>query len=292
MSLQPGTLLCLFTVPFALLSSLHHELARYKQPHRWRLHLVNLASSFLFVGLGFLGHNSDLGGAAPLVFLRLWLPIVYYWWAYTWAGRTLHLLYPPEFSFDRPLIAAETRLFGNPSLCLARDRPTWLNELMAFFYWSYYLFIPSLGLTLYFASDYQRFEVMAMAFNLGYAISYSSYPYWPLWGPRWALVSEGLLPDEEKILPGYVFSSFMNRIMWGETAHKGGAMPSAHSTACVIFMVWAVRLWGMPGVWIGGIIGGGMFVSTVYGRYHYVIDVIVGVAIGFVTLWLADLMLA
>lgn len=289
MSLQPGALLCLFTIPFALISSLHHELARYKQPQRWRIHGVNLVTSISFAGLGLLGNGEPLGMSPPLLFLRLWLPIVYYYWAYTWAGRTLHIFYPPEFSFDRPLIAAETRWFGNPSLWMARGRPLWLNELMAFFYWSYYLYAPSLGLALYFGGDYRGFENMAMAINLGYLISYSSYPYWPLWGPRWALVSEGLLPDDEKVLPGHFFSRFMNRIMWSDTAHKGGAMPSAHSTVCIIFIVWTTRVWGAPGLLVAGTIGVGMFVSTIYGRYHYVVDVIVGVAFGLLTLWLADL---
>ena len=32
-----------------------------------------------------------------------------------------------------------------------------------------------------------------------------------------------------------------------------------------------------------------MFISTVYGRYHYVIDVIVGTVIGLVSIYLADL---
>jgi len=290
-SLQPGALLCLFTVPFALTNSLHQELARYKQPRRWRLHVVNLATSVAFVALAFAGAGSRLGESWPALWLRLWLPIAYYWWAYAWAGNTLHLFHPPETSFDRRLIAWEQRLFRNPSLWLARGRSHWLNELMAFYYWSYYFYVPSLGIALMLDGDTRRFEAMALAICLGYAISYSAYPHFPLWGPRWALVSEGLLPEADRILPGYAISRFMNRIMWSDTAHKGGAMPSAHSATCMIFMIWAVRLWGPTGAWIAALIGGGMFISTVYGRYHYVIDVIVGIVVGLAALTLADLLL-
>jgi len=80
----------------------------------------------------------------------------------------------------------------------------------------------------------------------------------------------------------------MNRIMWSDTPHKGGAMPSAHSATCVIFIIWCARIWGPQGALIGGLVGLMMFISTVYGRYHYVIDVIVGTIIGLLAVGLAD----
>lgn len=288
MTLQVGSLLCLATIPFAVVNSLYHLTARRPRERRARYHLVNAATIVFFTALAFWGAGRPLGDAPALVFGRLWLPIVYYWWAYAWAGHTLHLFSDPDFSYDRPLIAAEERWFGNPSLWMARGKPAWLNEAMNFFYWSYYFYTPALGFTLYFRGDFRAFEAMALSVNLGYAICYLAYPWFPLWGPRWALVSEGLLPKREQILDGYVITGFMNRIMWTDTAHKGGAMPSAHSSTCVLFMVWSARVWGTTGLLVCGGIGLAMFVSTVYGRYHYVIDVIVGVVIGLVALGVAD----
>ncbi|HJO03589.1 MAG TPA: phosphatase PAP2 family protein [Acidobacteriota bacterium] len=290
MSLQIGTLLCLLTIPFAAVNSLHHALAQRPVPGRKRIHAVNLIVAIGFSALAAGTQSSPGDTASALVFARLWLPIVYFWWAYAWAGHTLHLFHPPEFSYDRPLINVEQRLFGNPSLWLGRNRPAWLNELMQISYWLYLLYTPFLGIALYSAGDFRRFEAMALAVCLGYAISYSAYPWMPLWGPRWALVSEGLLPEDERRLPGYLISGWTHRIMWSSTAHKGGAMPSAHSSTCLVFIVWCWRIWGASGAVAGGVVGGLMFVSTVYGRYHYVVDVLVGVAVGLVSLVLADLL--
>jgi membrane-associated phospholipid phosphatase len=292
LSLQIGTLLCLLTIPFALVNSLHHALARRPVSNRRRIHAVNLLIAIGFGGLATTAQVDSGSSSGALVFARLWLPIVYFWWAYSWAGHTLHLMHPPEFSYDRPLIDLEQRLFGNPSLWLGRHRPAWLTELMSLSYWLYVLYTPVLGLALYAAGDYRRFEAMGLAVCIGYVISYSAYPWVPLWGPRWALVSEGLLPEAERRLPGYLITDWTNRIMWSSTAHKGGAMPSAHSSTCLVFMVWCWRIWGTGGALIGGVIGGLMFVSTVYGRYHYVVDVLAGLAVGLVALGLADLLVA
>ena len=291
MTLQPGSILCLFTLPFVGVNSLYHLTARRPHPQRARYHLINLVLGIFFYLLATVGADQSWGSHPAMTFLRLWLPLIFYWWAYVWAGKTLHLYSPPSFSYDRPLIAAEQRLFGNPSLWLARGRPPWLNEINNFYYWSYYLYTPALGVALHSAGDLIRFEAMALAVCLGYAICYLTYPFTPLWGPRWALVKEGLLPKSEQVLSGYGFTNFMNRIMWSDTAHKGGAMPSAHSSTCIIFMIWCWRVWGTPGAVIGLAIGVPMYIGTVYGRYHYVIDTLVGTLIGLLAIYLADLLM-
>jgi membrane-associated phospholipid phosphatase len=288
LSLQIGSLLCLATIPFGIVNSLHHLVARYPSPARARAHAFNAGAAIFFFALAFAGSGAEWGSGLPMTLLRLALPVIYYWYAYALAGPTLHLFHPPEFAYDAPLIRAEQKWFGNPSLWMARDRSPALHEFMQFFYWTYFFYIPALGIGLYLQNDLRGIEAMAMATSLGYAICYSIYPWFPLWGPRWALVDAGLLRDDEKILPGYFFANFMNRIIWSDTAHKGGAMPSAHSSTCIIFMIWCVRVWGTTGLVVGGFIGVMMFISTVYGRYHYVIDVIVGTVIGVFAVWAAD----
>lgn len=287
--LQAGSLLCLATIPFGVINTIYHLTARNPSPQRGRAYLFNLVMAFVFGTLAFAGAGTAWGASTGMTLVRLIAPIIYYWYAYAFVGPTLHLYYPAEFSYDVPLIRAEQRFFGNPSLWLARNRPLALHEFMQFFYWTYFAYIPALGIGLYLQNDLLRFEAMAMATSLGYAICYSIYPWFPLWGPRWALVEVGLLPDEEKVLSGYFFANFMNRIIWSDTAHKGGAMPSAHSSTCIIFMIWCVRVWGPTGAVVGGFIGFFMFISTVYGRYHYVIDLLVGTAIGVLAVVLADL---
>ena len=45
-------------------------------------------------------------------------PHYFFWWAYKWAGHTLHLFYPADFSWDSALIRFEESCLGRPPLGL------------------------------------------------------------------------------------------------------------------------------------------------------------------------------
>ena len=76
--------------------------------------------------------------------------------------------------------------------------------------------------------------------------------------------------------------------MYG-VAHKGGAMPSAHSSTAVVFVFWCWRIWG-PEVGVFALtVATGMWLGAVYGRYHYVIDILAGGVLGILSVTLAAL---
>ena len=218
----------------------------------------------------------------------LWSPIVFFWSAYLWAGHTLNAFHEPGFSYDRKILAWEEKWLGQPSLWLARDRKRWLTEVMQFFYFSYFFYTFSLGLFLHVQDRILEFQEMAFAVLFGYLVSYTFFAITPAEGPRWALISHGLLPASEQRQTGYGLTRFVERIMYG-VAHRGGAMPSAHSSTAVVFLVWCWRIWGVEGGIIALIIVAGMWAGAVYGRYHYVIDILVGGALGVISLIIADL---
>jgi membrane-associated phospholipid phosphatase len=87
---------------------------------------------------------------------------------------------------------------------------------------------------------------------------------------------------------GYGITRAVNSIMYGGVAHKGAAMPSTHSSTAVVFLVWCFRLWGVEGGVLAGIVVVGMGAGSVYGRYHYVADVLWGAALGALSIWIAD----
>ena len=101
-------------------------------------------------------------------------------------------------------------------------------------------------------------------------------------------MAAGLLESSEQKLQGYWVTRFIDAIMYGGIAHKGAAMPSMHSSTAVVFLFWCSRLWGFEGGLLAGIIVVGMGVGSVYGRYHYVIDVVCGAALGALSVWIAD----
>jgi membrane-associated phospholipid phosphatase len=262
-----------------------------RRPQSWaRILLTNLLLGACFVIL-LLGASPDWQEAAGLRFLRLWAPVIFFWWAYKWAGHTLHLFYSSDFSLDPLLIRLEDRWLGQPSLWWARNGSPWLTELLHGFYVSYYLYTPALGAYLYTQGRLREFEAMAFAVILGYALGYSLSALIPVWGPRWGLVAAGLLESSEQKLQGYWVTRFIDAIMYGGIAHKGAAMPSMHSSTAVVFLFWCSRLWGFEGGLLAGIVVVGMGVGSVYGRYHYVADVVCGAAVGALSIWIADRMI-
>ncbi len=116
-----------------------------RPPDFGRILLTNLLLIACFAAL-LLGTTSEWESSGWLRFLRLWSPVIFFWWAYLWAGHTLHLFYPPGVSFDSVIIHWEKRFLGQPSLWWARNGSRWLTELLHFFFDSYYLYTPVLGI--------------------------------------------------------------------------------------------------------------------------------------------------
>ncbi|MGW8180512.1 MAG: phosphatase PAP2 family protein [bacterium] len=250
--------------------------------------LLNLVLSAGFLAL-ILWSPSLIEGSFPgIQFLSLWSPIIFFWAGYLWAGETLTAVHPPGKTFDKGIIAIEKRLFGQPSLGMAKGRPRWLTELMHFFYATYYSYTPILGIYLYDQKRFNEFEAVSFAVLFGYLVSYTFFALTPVMGPRWSLVEEGLLARSDQRLKGYGLTRVMNHLMYHGLAHKGGAMPSSHSSTAVVFLVWAWRIWGFEGALLAGIVVVGMWTGAIYGRYHFLLDVLIGAAIGLVGVYLAD----
>ena len=282
-----GSLGICLAIAYLLIHSGMVLLASHRLRSSRRILLTNLLLIACFVIL--------LPGASPqwqessgLRFLRLWAPMIFFWWAYKWAGHTLHLFYPADLSLDAMLIRLENRWLGQPSLWWARHGSPWLTELFHGFYVTYYLYTPALGAYLYAQGRFPEFEAMVFAVMLGYALGYSLSALIPVWGPRWGLVAAGLLKSSEQKLRGYWATRFIHAIMYGGIAHKGAAMPSMHSSTAVVFLFWCSRLWGIEGGIFAGIVVVGMGVGSVYGRYHYVADLLCGAALGVLSVWIAD----
>lgn len=224
------------------------------------------------------------GQREAIRFLALWTPVVFFWAAYGWTRHILGSVFPAGFSLDGYLITWEEWAFGQPALWWARRGSPWLTELLHWGYGSYYFYLPLIGGWLYWKRRDREFLSAAFAVALGYTISYLMFPFFPLHGPRWALVEAGLMSPEEQRMAGYWMTELINWIQWEGPAFRGGAMPSAHTSTGVVFVVWAWRLggWktGVPALVTVILMG----LGAVYGRYHYVTDVLVGAAVGTVAL--------
>ena len=187
--------------------------------------------------------------------------------------------------------AWRTATWVNPaSSAPERGLPFWPKFYMGFIQPTMLLlFTPLLAVYLYHKGRLLEFEKMALAVTLGYAVAYTSFALIPVWGPRWGLLREGLLEASEQKLRGYWITKGINCIMYQGIAHKGGAMPSAHSSTAVVFWVWCWWLWGPWGGVPAAFTVTGMWVGAVYCRYHYVLDIICGAVLGVASLWIVEL---
>ncbi len=268
--------------------TVHILAARFAARGRLRILLTNAVLAALFLVLIVLLDSPPLLGHRWFKVTALWAPIVFFWWAYLWTGHTLCAYYPHDFSFDPALIGIEGRLFGQPSLRLAKANTPWLNDLLHLLYNTYYLYTLVLGIFLQAKGRINEFQSFMLAVVLAYAAAYSFFPLIPVWGPRWGLVSAGLLPESRQRLSGSWMTRATNRLMYEGLAHRGCALPSAHASTAVIFLVWSWRIWGPGGGIAALVVVVGMALGAVYGRYHYLLDILAGALLGIVCLLIAD----
>ncbi len=167
----------------------------------------------------------------------------------------------------------EQRIFGGqPAEYLSEALP-WvpLSEYLHFSYISYLGFVPVVGGIWYVRGRRDAFRELILLFSATMAISYLFFITWPVDSPYYLLEPPGAP------LAGNFFYDLVHFVS-DRGGARGGAFPSAHvSIACIVWLVaWShdrrLSLWLTPLV-------AGILLATVYGRFHYVLDVIAGVVL-------------
>lgn len=189
------------------------------------------------------------------------------------------IFFPFEGSLDPALIKLEEWIFGGqPSLEWSRVWPwPWFHELMEFAYFTYYFLSASL-LVLVFTSrrlaDQAQWDLVrsfVRDLSLTMLICYTLYTLLPAWGPKY--FRAGYVEVD-----GWIFTAIMRHIH-ENGALLGAAFPSSHVAASMIpwWYTWVNfprHRWWMTSIFVL------LCMSTVYCRYHYVVDVIAGLILG------------
>jgi membrane-associated phospholipid phosphatase len=196
---------------------------------------------------------------------------------------------------DHVFIAIDRALFGtDPTVWIMRFVTPVLTEVLQIAYVSYYALMLLVGIELYRRSDRGPFALAIFSILYGFLLSYLGYFLFPAVGPRFTLHDFHTLNNE---LPGLWLSiGIRDFINAGESIPKGAAnafalaqrdaFPSGHTQMTLISMFYAER-YKIRSRYLIHAVGTLLIISTVYLRYHYVIDLVGGAAFMVFTIWSA-----
>jgi membrane-associated phospholipid phosphatase len=183
---------------------------------------------------------------------------------------------------DEWLIATDRFLFGVDVTVWAQRlvRP-WLNDVFYGFYATYYFIALTLGLVLWTRSraDARRFVFTLMVV---YYVSWTGYFIIPALGPRFAQAAAYTVS-----LTTTPMARAINDTINNMEKTKFDVFPSGHTMISVTVLIVAWRR-ARDVFWVLLPIATGLVISTVYCRYHYVIDVIAGTTLAFMTVPVGD----
>ncbi|MGH7422758.1 MAG: phosphatase PAP2 family protein [Candidatus Methylomirabilales bacterium] len=207
-----------------------------------------------------------------------------------WIVRTLHAFYPLIFipilfdSFadllpwaspierDPFLIRLDHALLGtHPTVWLEQFSYPVLTEVLTWAYTSYYFLPLILAVAIYRRGKRGDFDRAVFGLVLCYYLSYVGYFLVPAVGPRFTLAHLQHID-----LPGVFLADTIRDTLNILERFKQDAFPSGHTAVVLLVLVYARRsLRALFWIFLPMVVA--LIFSTVYLRYHYVVDVLAGI---------------
>jgi membrane-associated phospholipid phosphatase len=175
--------------------------------------------------------------------------------------------------FDAALAAIDYRVFGaHPTVWL--ERFTWppLTELLQLCYPTYYVLPIILGAVIWRSGNRERYRFWVFVVTFGFYISYLGYIAVPAIGPRF--LSE-IVGAQTKPLAGVFLFQVVREALDRAEGLTRDCFPSGHTEMTLLTLYYARRFHHKT-FWFFLPFGTAIILSTVYLRYHYVIDVAAG----------------
>ena len=182
---------------------------------------------------------------------------------------------------DTLLIRTDLAIFGvNPTVWLERFFIPWVADVLVLAYLSYYFIPLILIIVLYFKGNKKEFSTTVTTLLLGYYLCFAAYIAMPAVGPRFTLASLQHVPLRGGAISDWAFNT-LNAL----EGNQRDCFPSGH-TQTVLISLWFAFKYKRPFFWVCLPVASALIFSTVYLRYHYVIDVIAGVVYAGITVFL------
>lgn len=173
--------------------------------------------------------------------------------------------------FDWQLAAIDYRVFGvHPTIWLERWLWSPLTEVFQIVYASYYFYPLILGVVLWRKGWFAKFHFWVFIIMMGLLSSYLGYLAVPAIGPRFILADQQTQP-----LTGIFFFEAIRTTLDKAEGITRDCFPSGHTELTLLTLYYAWRFHKPTFKWF--LIPCTMLIlSTVYLRYHYVVDIVAG----------------
>ncbi len=233
----------------------------------WRslvlFYLMLLASLFTFK------YSFDKIGGRLTEFLFDFSPVIFVILIYESLGSLIPYI---RSDIDPLLIKIDFLIFGNhPTLWMERFITPWFTDLMSLSYLSYY-FIPVVLISvLYLKDKIIEFNNAMFVLTFGYYLSFVGYILFPAIGPRFTLENLYSIP-----IKGSFITDFVRDTLNALEHNKRDCMPSGH-TQIVLMVLYLASRYERLLFYIFLPIICLLILSTIYLRYHYVVDLFAGV---------------
>ena len=214
-----------------------------------------------------------MGGFIKMIldFLRETLPFAFCISIYTNMHDMVHLVNPNDV--DNKLIVLDDYILGfQPAIYLEKFISPELTDFMYFSYSSFLFYILLFTMYLYVRKNYHAFRETLVSVILTFYIGYIGYVIFPAVGPKFTMahlfetsLSGSFITDRLSFLMDYEISEYTRRDCF-PSLHNGVIFLillfafKHQKTYALIFLPFAIAL----------------FISTLYLRYHYFIDMIAG----------------
>lgn len=207
-------------------------------------------------------------------FVHGWYPVALIGLTYKELTYLIPRIHPRDF--DAVLAAIDHRIFGvHPTVWL--ERFTWpaLTEVFQLTYSTYYFLPVVLGVVLWKTDSFEKFHFFVFVVVLGFYVSYLGYIAVPAIGPRFL---PSIAEAQTTPLTGLLFFQPVRRMLDNAEGITRDCFPSGHTELTLLVLYYA-RKFHRRTFWFLLPFGVGIVLSTVYLRYHYVVDVVAGVLV-------------